>query len=120
MIRHTEKIDSESWWDLMWTKFTKNLYRLQRRVFKAIRAKDFKKAKNLQKLILKSRGARFLAIRQVTQLNNGKKTAGIDGKTALTFKERFELESLLKAKALNWKHQGLREIPIPKIISITK
>ena len=102
-----EKFYSELWWDLAWTKFTNNLYRLQRRVYAAIRAKDFKKAKNLQKLILKSRGARFLAIRQVTQLNNGKKTAGIDGKNALTFKERFQLEPFLKLNAMNWKHQGL-------------
>ncbi|MDJ0533431.1 MAG: reverse transcriptase domain-containing protein [Xenococcaceae cyanobacterium MO_207.B15] len=68
----------------------------------------------MQKLILRSQAARFLAIRQVTQLNTGKKTAGIDGKTALTFKERFELEEKLRLNANNWKHQGLRKIPIPK------
>ncbi len=73
-----------------------------------------RKARSLQKLILRSRAARFLAIRQVTQLNNGRKTAGIDGKLALTFKERFELEETLRIKANNWKHKGLREIPIPK------
>ena len=72
------------------------------------------KAKSLQKLILRSQSARFLAIRQVTQLNNGKKTAGVDGKLALTFKERFELEEKLRLKANDWKHKGLREIPIPK------
>lgn len=71
-------------------------------------------ARSLQKLILRSRAARFLAIQQVTQLNNGRKTAGIDGKLALTFKERFELEETLRIKANNWKHKGLREIPIPK------
>ena len=63
---------------------------------------------------MRSRAARFLAIRQVTQLNNGKKTAGIDGQLALDFKERFELEQKLKTNASNWKHQGLRSIPIPK------
>lgn len=31
----------------------------------------------------------MLAIRQVTQLNQGKKTAGIDGKKSLTFREKF-------------------------------
>ena len=72
------------------------------------------KARSLQKLILRSQAARFLAIRQVTQLNAGKKTAGIDGKLALTFKERFELEEKLRLNAIHWKHQGLREIPIPK------
>jgi retron-type reverse transcriptase len=68
----------------------------------------------LQKLILRSRAARLLAIRQVTQLNAGKKTAGIDGKAKLTFRERLELNEELRKYCFNWKHQGLREIPIPK------
>ena len=114
MIRHIRNSNSESWKNLPWKKFQKNLFRLQRRVWKAVRAGDMQKARLLQKLILRSQAARFLAIRQVTQLNAGKKTAGIDGKTALTFKERFELEEKLRINANNWKHQGLREIPIPK------
>lgn len=114
MIRHTNKLRSESWEFLPWKKFQINLFRLQRRVYKAIRAGDKQKARSLQKLILRSQAARFLAIRQVTQLNNGKKTAGIDGKLALTFKERFELEEELRLKTNDWKHKGLREIPIPK------
>ena len=83
-------------------------------MYKAVRAGDMPKTRSLQKLILKSQAARFLAIRQVTQLNAGKKTAGIDRKLALTFKERFELEEKLRLKANDWKHKGLREIPIPK------
>jgi group II intron reverse transcriptase/maturase len=114
MIRHIQKMNSESWKNLPWKQFRKNLFRLQKRVYKAVRNGDTTKARSLQKLILRSRAARFLAIRQVTQLNNGRKTAGIDGKLALTFKERFELEQKLKTHATNWKHQGLRSIPIPK------
>ena len=114
MIGHAKQISSESWEFLPWKKFQINLFRLQKRVYKAVRAGDKQKARSLQKLILRSQAARFLAIRQVTQLNNGKKTAGIDGKLALTFKERFELEEELRLKTNNWKHQRLREIPIPK------
>ena len=114
MIRHIQKLNSESWKNLPWKKFRKDLFRLQKRVYKAARNGDIAKTRSLQKLILRSRAARFLAIRQVTQLNNGKKTAGIDGKLALSFKERFELEQKLKSHAANWKHQGLRSIPIPK------
>ena len=114
MIRHIDKQDSESWKNLPWKKFRRDLFRLQKRVWKAVRAGDRPKARSLQKLILKSQAARFLAIRQVTQLNKGKKTAGIDGKLALTFKERFELEKQLRSNANNWKHRGLRKIPIPK------
>lgn len=113
MIRHSSNT-SESWKKLPWKKFRKNLFRLQKRIWKAVRAGKTRKARSLQKLVLKSQSARFLAIRQVTQLNAGKKMAGIDGKTALTFKERFELEGKLRLNANNWKHQGLREIPIPK------
>lgn len=105
---------SESWKNLPWKKFRRNLFCLQKRVFKAIRAGDKRKAMSLQKLILKSTAARLLAIRQVSQLNAGRKTAGIDGKKSLTFKERFELLELLKAKSNNWKHQKLRAIPILK------
>ncbi len=113
MIRHGDNA-SESWKKLNWKQFQRNLLRLQTRVFKAVQAGDRRKAMSLQRLILKSKAARFLAIRQVTQLNAGKKTAGIDGKKSLTFKERFKLEELLKASSNDWKHQKLRSIPIPK------
>jgi RNA-directed DNA polymerase len=105
---------SESWKNLPWKKFRRNLFRLQRRVFQAVQVGDKRKARSLQKLILKSQAARLLAIRQVTQLNAGKKTAGIDGKASLSFEERFALSDILKANTNTWKHQGLREIPIPK------
>ncbi len=105
---------SDDWENLNWKQFQKNLFRLQKRIFKAIGEDDKAKAINLQKLVLSSHAARMLAIRQVTQLNTGKKTAGIDGKKSLTFKERFQLEKTLKQKVKTWKHQSLREIPIPK------
>lgn len=61
----------ELWKSTPWNKLRRNLFRLQMRVYKAIRAGDKRKAKSLQKLILKSYAARMLAIRQVTQLNAG-------------------------------------------------
>ena len=77
MVRHGINT-SELWKKLPWKKFQKTLFRLQKRVFKAVQVNDKRKARSLQKLILKSQAARLLAIRQVTQLNAGKKTAGID------------------------------------------
>jgi RNA-directed DNA polymerase len=113
MIRHSHKA-SESWKNLPWKQFRKDLFRLQKRVFKAVQAGNKRKARSLQRLILKSKAARFLAIRQVTQLNAGKKTAGIDGIKSLDFTGRFDLETILKESAENWHHQVLRKIPIPK------
>ena len=113
MIRHSNNA-SESWKNLPWKQFRRNLFRLQKRVYKAVQVGDMRKAKSIQKLILKSTAARLLAVRQVSQLNAGKKTAGIDGKKVLTFKERFSLSEELRSCGSNWYHQGLREIPIPK------
>ena len=110
----TKISDSELWQGIPWRKLRKNLFRLQCRLWKAVRAGDRKRAHNLQKLILNSRSARLLAIRQVTQLNRGKRTAGIDGLASLTFRERWQLEELLRKEATRWKHHQLREIPIPK------
>ncbi|WP_107668457.1 reverse transcriptase domain-containing protein [Cyanothece sp. BG0011] len=113
MVRHETKNFSELWKSIPWRKLRRNLFRLQRRLFKAIQAGDKRRARNLQKLILKSKAARLLAVRQVSQLNAGKKTAGVDGVKSLSFKQRFDLaERLLKAN--DWKHSKLREIPIPK------
>ena len=77
---------SELWKSFKWKKFQKILFRLQKRVYKAVQDGDKRKARSLQKLILKSQTGRLLAIRQVTQLNPGEpKTAGIDGKKSLSF-----------------------------------
>ncbi|NEQ85522.1 MAG: RNA-dependent DNA polymerase [Moorea sp. SIO2I5] len=105
---------SDLWKSQKWKQLRRNLFRLQRRVYKAVRDGDLRKARSLQKLILKSRSAQLLAVRQVTQLNQGKRTAGVDGKSSLSYKERFEVLKILGSSAENWTHQGLREIPIPK------
>jgi RNA-directed DNA polymerase len=113
MVSHASN-SSELWKTLPWKQFRRSLFRLQCRVFKAVQRGDKRKARSLQKLILKSQAAQLLAIRQVTQLNAGKQTAGIDGKASLSFEERFALSEQLSKNVNSWNHQGLREIPIPK------
>ncbi|NEO17279.1 MULTISPECIES: reverse transcriptase domain-containing protein [unclassified Moorena] len=105
---------SDLWKSQKWKKLRQNLFRLQKRVYKAVRDGDLKKARSIQKLILKSRAAQLLAVRQVTQLNKGKKTAGVDGLSSLNYRQRMELVETLNDHASDWKHSRLREIPIPK------
>ena len=110
------------WLKLPWKTLSKETSRLQRRIYKASRNKlllsqkqgGLAKTLDLQKLLLHSYSARMIAIRQVTQLNEGKKTAGIDGKLALTNAERFMLEKKLHQQVKQWQHQDLRKVPIPK------
>ncbi len=51
MIRHGKQTTSEYWKSVPWKKFRKNLFRLQIRVYKAVRAGNKHKARQLQKLI---------------------------------------------------------------------
>ncbi|WP_418904110.1 group II intron reverse transcriptase/maturase [Moorena producens] len=52
--------------------------------------------RKLQKTLMKSWSAKMLAVRKVTQENKGKRTAGIDGRKALTGKQRLILVDSLK------------------------
>lgn len=103
----------DDWKTLPWKKFQKVVFRLQTRIFKARKKGDHKRVRKLQKLLLNSKAAKYLAVRQVTQLNQGKATAGIDGKTALNCKERMQLAEQLTGWKC-WKHQALRRVLIPK------
>ncbi len=108
------KTASDNWKALPWKKFQKVVFRLQIRIFKAQRNGDHKLVRKLQKLLLNSKAAKYLAVRQVTQLNQGKATAGIDGKTALNCKQRMQLAEQLQTSWKNWEHQKLRRVNIPK------
>ena len=52
---------------------------------------DWPLARNLQKLMLRSWSNTLVSVRQVTQRNTGRKTAGIDGLVALTSQARAEM-----------------------------
>jgi RNA-directed DNA polymerase len=105
---------SKMWFDIPWNKFERITLQLQRRIYEARMENDLSRVNSLQTTLFNSYSARMLAIRQVTQLNSGKKTAGVDGKSSLTFKERFNLEKELAKDGKRWVHMGLRQIDIPK------
>lgn len=105
---------SEMWKALPWKQFRKDTFRLQKRIYEASRNNDIARVLYLQKLLFRSHGARMLAIRQVTQLNSGKNTAGIDGISSITTKQRFLLEQELLREGMKWKHMGVRRLNIPK------
>lgn len=72
---------------------------------------DVKLVCRLQKLVLQSRAAKLLAVRRVTQDNQGKKTAGIDGRKSLTPNQRLELAKNLK---ITGKSKPIRRVWISK------
>ena len=106
---------SEEWAALPWRKLEQHLYHLQQRIFKASARGDLKAVHKVQKLLLKSRSARLVAVRRVTQDNQGKKTAGIDGVKSVSPAGRFALTEAIHPKRLaKRKPKPLRRVWIPK------
>jgi RNA-directed DNA polymerase len=72
------------WGQLSGRKLEVAVFKLQKRIYKASQAGDVRRVHRLQRLLLKSRAAKLLAVRRVTQDNRGKHTAGVDGIKSLT------------------------------------
>lgn len=107
----TQEEAESTWVELPWKKIENQVFKLQKRIYRASLSGDTKLVHRLQKLITKSWCAKLLAIRRVTQDNKGKKTAGIDGIKSLNPKERFELIEHLR---LDGKSNPTRRVWIPK------
>jgi RNA-directed DNA polymerase len=99
------------WQFIDWEQATRIVKKLQRRIVKAVKARKWKKVRDLQRLLTNSTSAKALAIRRVTE-NRGKRTAGVD-------KELWKIPES-KAKAIfrletkGYKASPVRRIKIPK------
>ena len=113
-VMTTELNPVDKWKSLPWRQLRKVVFRLQMRIFKAQKNGNTRLVCKLQKLLLSSKAAKLLAIRQVTQLNPGKKTAGVDGKKALEPSQRLALYEELVKNSKQWRHQPLKRVWIPK------
>ncbi len=99
------------WKDLPWRKLERKIFKLQKRIFKASQRDDVKAVRRLQKTLMRSWSAKCLAVRRVSQDNQGKKTAGVDGVKSLTPPQRLELVNTLN---LSQKAKPTRRVWIPK------
>jgi RNA-directed DNA polymerase len=99
------------WNKISWRKAEVSVFKLQKRIYRASLRNEVKKVHRLQKLLLRSTNAKLLAVRQVTQDNRGRNTAGIDGVAKLTQEARMGLVEEMK---LDEKSTPVRRIWIPK------
>jgi len=104
---------TEDWRTLPWRTIQRDVFRLQRRIYRAARRNDVKQAHNLQRLLLRSWSARCLAVRRVTQDNRGKNTPGIDGVAHLTPRQRLRMVEHLRCLDSH-SPAALRRAYIPK------
>src|SRR2546430_13368584 len=91
--------DLEDWAAIDWRTHEDNVRRLRQRIFKATQDGDLRRIRRLQKLMLRSRANTLVSVRQVTQRNAGRRTAGIDGEVVTTPRERMELVERLHRQA---------------------
>lgn len=102
------------WKELDWKTIQHSIFKLQKRIYQASLRGDVELVHKLQRLLVKSKAASLLAVRRVSQDNQGKKTAGIDGVRKLTPFERLILAEKLHAEPYQIKAKPVRRVWIPK------
>jgi RNA-directed DNA polymerase len=104
-----------TWADVSWTKANRVINNLQRRIFVAKQQGRFRSLRKLQNLLLSAQSNRLLSVRQVCQINSGRKTPGVDNKVFASPSERYGLVSLLSTLPLKkWKPMPTKRIYISK------
>lgn len=93
-IHHTDvngqREQLTDWNQINWKLVKKLIKSLRKRIFRARKLGQWKQLRRLQKLMNKSYANRLLAVRQITQNNQGKSTPGIDHQTVNTPSQRVE------------------------------
>jgi RNA-directed DNA polymerase len=102
------------WHKIDWRAQEEQVRRLRQRIFKAAQEQDWPQVRNLQKLMLRSRANTLVSVRQVTQRNTGRKTAGIDGEVALTPEARAAVAVRVHQSISSWNPRAVRRVYIPK------
>lgn len=87
----TSKSEWNNWNQIDWIKIDSSIFKLQKRIYRASLAENYKLVHKLQKLMVKSWYGKLLAVRKVTQENKGKKTAGVDGVKSVSPTSRLKL-----------------------------
>jgi RNA-directed DNA polymerase len=103
--------ESFLWKEVNWKKIELRLNIFQNKIYAAKKNQNIKKVRKLQNLILNSYDFKKFAVRKVTQLNRGKKTAGVDGISNLNEKQRVWLVDNLQ---ITGKAHPVRRVLIPK------
>lgn len=106
------KINSKiTWTNVNWKNVNRDVFTLQQKIFKYSKLNDTSKVYQLQNLLINSFKSKLLAVRQVTQDNRGKKTAGVDGVKSIPPTQRLKLAQSLK---LDGTAMPIRRVFIPK------
>jgi RNA-directed DNA polymerase len=113
-VNGPEDVTALIWDAIDWRAHEQNVARLRRRIFQATRNLDWVQVRSLQKLMLGSWSNTLLCVRQVTQRNAGRRTAGIDGEVALSVEARADVAVRVHRSRSSWEPVPVRRVYIPK------
>lgn len=103
------------WGDVDWHRIETYVRKLQQRIYRAESQGNKRKVRNLQRLLIRSKASLLLSIKRVTQLNKGKRTAGVDGHKVLSPTGRILLFNQMKDQHLSLHHpKPAKRTYIPK------
>jgi RNA-directed DNA polymerase len=101
----------QHWHDIDWCRVQRNVRGMQVRIAKACREGRWRRVKALQRMLTRSKSARYLAVRRVTE-NQGKRTAGVDRVLWDTPDAKWKATQGLKRHG--YRPRPLRRVFIPK------
>jgi RNA-directed DNA polymerase len=102
-------------WDCVdWGQAEEDVRRLRRRIFAASQAGDLARVRSLQKLMLRSRSNALVSVRRVTEINAGRRTAGVDGKVVMLAQEKADLADWVQHRTAAWSPRPVRRVYVPK------
>ncbi len=103
----------QDWTTIDWKAVKKRVKNLRQRIYRATQQAQWNRVRSLTKLMLRSYANLLLSIRRMTQENQGKQTAGLDGQIVRTSAERVALVKQMQAYTL-WRVQPTKRVYIPK------
>jgi RNA-directed DNA polymerase len=106
--------DAGGWLSVDWQRAEDDVRRLRQRIFTATQAGDLARVRNLQKLMLRSRANALMGVRRVTEINAGRETAGVDGKTALLTSQKAALADWVQHRPASWTPRPVKRVFVPK------
>jgi RNA-directed DNA polymerase len=106
--------DVVDWGSVDWGQVEDDVRRLRQRIFTASQAGDLSKVRSLQKLMLRSRANALLSVRRVTELNAGRKTAGVDEVVVVTAPGKAFLADSVQHHNAAWAPKPVKRVYIRK------
>lgn len=102
MNTHNESamLDYTDWQQIPWNQLEEYVVKLQQRIYQAETCGEKRKVRDLQRMLLNSKANLLISIRRVTQVNAGKRIAGVDGYLFLTPEKRIKLYYEMKQEKI--------------------